>query len=126
MNALHEAEAHLRKAREYLASAEDDLAVDRFNAATSAAVHSGINSKDAICLKLTGRTEKTERHLDASAELRRAGPAGRAVAATAERLILLKNKAEYQSQDVARSDATKAIEWAQRLLDAARQVVRGG
>lgn len=124
MNRLQPAEAHLRKASEYLESADDDLIMERFNAAASAAVHSGIHSKDVICLCLTGRTEKTERHLDASAELVRAGPAGKAVAKTAERLISLKSKAEYQTAHVAGSDARKAVEWAQRLLDAARAVAR--
>ncbi|HTO02002.1 MAG TPA: hypothetical protein VL068_15150, partial [Microthrixaceae bacterium] len=97
MNPIQKAQAHLVKAREYLDSAEDDLGMDRFNAATSAAVHSGINSKDAICLALTGRTGKTERHLDAVSELTKAGPAGAAVANTAGRLIKLKRKAEYQA-----------------------------
>jgi uncharacterized protein (UPF0332 family) len=55
VTALSEARAHLRKAKEFLTAAEFSLDLDLFNAATSNAVTSGINAKDAICLRLTGR-----------------------------------------------------------------------
>jgi hypothetical protein len=45
---LDDARAHLAKAQEFLAAAEFTLDLDLFNAATSSAVSSGINSKDAI------------------------------------------------------------------------------
>ena len=56
MTPSNDAKAHLAKSQEFLASAEDNLALGRLNAATSDAVISGIDAKDAICLKLTGRT----------------------------------------------------------------------
>lgn len=73
MGALDQADSHLAKAAEFLASAETELAFERHDAATSSAATSGINSKDAICLKLTGRTNKTENHCTAVGELQRAG-----------------------------------------------------
>jgi len=59
MTALDEARAHLAKAREFLTAAELDLDLDLFNVATSNAVISGINAKDATCLRLTGTTGKS-------------------------------------------------------------------
>lgn len=64
MSALRDARAHLAKAQEFFDAAELTLDLDLYNAATSNAVTSGINSKDAICLKLTGKTDKTENHVD--------------------------------------------------------------
>lgn len=123
MSALSDARAHLRKAREFLEAAELSASLDLFNAATSSAVTSGINSKDAICLALTGRTSKTENHNDAVTELRAAGPSMTAQASCLGRLLRLKNRSQYQAADIAQSDAFKAIEWASRLLRVASQTV---
>lgn len=123
MAALEEARGHLRKAREFLEAGELTLELDMFDAATSSAVHSGINSKDAICLKLTGTTGKSQNHDDASAELRRAGRRAAAVAGDLKRLITAKPKAEYQSIAMARTEAAKAVERARRLYNAALEIV---
>ncbi len=56
MSALNDATAHLAKSREFL-PAESNKELNLYNAATSDAVISGINSKDAICLGLTGRSK---------------------------------------------------------------------
>ncbi|MHB1475787.1 MAG: HEPN domain-containing protein [Dermatophilaceae bacterium] len=119
MSALTEAKAHLAKAREFLEAAElnNDLAL--YNAATSNAVTSGVNSKDAICLKLTGRTGKTENHAEATAELKATGVVGRAQATTFDQLLRLKAKSQNQGVSISASDATKAIAWAARMLEAA-------
>lgn len=76
MTYLSDARAHLDKAREFLESARDEYDFDRFNAAASSAVISGINSKDAICLRTTGKTGKTENHNEAVRELAKSGPDG--------------------------------------------------
>ena len=78
MSALTDAKAHLAKAREFLEAAElnNDLAL--YNAATSNAVTSGVNSKDAICLKLSGWTGKSENHAEVIIELKSTGVVGRA------------------------------------------------
>lgn len=123
MTALSDARAHLRKAREFLDAAELSLDCDLYNAATSSAVTSGINSKDAVCLALTGTTAKSESHTDAVAEVRGAGPAARPLAPTLGRLLKLKNKSQYQTADVARSDAINALVWATTLVDGAASIV---
>lgn len=123
MTVLAEARAHLRKAEEFLELAELAESRDLFNGAASAAVTSGINAKDAVCLKLVGHTDKTESHSDAVVELKAAGPAAAPLATTLGRLLKLKNRSQYQPVGVARSDARKAIEWARRLYEAAVAIV---
>lgn len=125
MSALNEARVHLEKAREFLAAAHVNLEWKQFNAATSNAVISGINSKDAICLRLTGTTRKADGHNEAVAELKASGPVGAKLAPTLSRLLKLKTKSQYQSVSVAASDANKAIEWAARLLEGAEEAVAG-
>lgn len=123
MTTLDDARAHLAKAREFLAAARSNLDLELFNAATSDAVISGINSKDAICVRLTGTTRKADGHHEAVAELNAAGPGGAALAPTLSRLLKLKTKSQYQSASVAAADAAKAVEWAARLLEGAEVVV---
>jgi len=123
VSALEQARAHLAKAREFLQAAQFNLDLDLFNAATSDAVISGINSKDAICLRVTSTTRKADNHNEAVAELKAAGPVGASLASTLNRLLRLKTKSQYQSASIASADASRAVEWATRMLDAAEQVV---
>jgi len=123
MTALADARAHLAKAREFVEAARSSHEHDLYNAATSNAVISGINSKDAICLRLIGVTRKSDGHQEAVAELKSAGPVGKELASTFSRLLKLKTKSQYQSHLVAATDATKAIEWAERMLEVAEKAV---
>ena len=123
MSAIHEARLHLAKSAEFLGAAQASLDAGFFNAATSDAVLAGINAKDAICLKLTGRTRKTENHNDAVDDLSRAGRAAADLAPTMSRLIKLKSRSQYQSASVAQQDARSAVEWAQRMCDAAKAIL---
>lgn len=123
MTALDDARAHLVKAEEFLQAAELTLDQALFNAGASNAVSSGTNSKDAVCLKLTGRTGKNEDHQQAVGELKSSGAAGAALAPTLKRLLGLKQKSQYQTASVTRTEATKAIEWAQRLASGAKEIV---
>ena len=123
MTALDTARAHLDKAREFLQAAELVLDLELYNAAASNAVIAGINAKDAICLKLTGRTAKTDTHEPAVKELRAAGPGTSELATTLGRLLRLKPKSQYQQASVSASDAAKAVEWAERLVEGATRIV---
>jgi predicted Zn-dependent protease len=95
MTVSEEAQLHLAKAREFLEAAEGSRDRKLYNAATSDAIISAINSKDAICLALTGRTSKSDNHADAVPELKRAGPAGADLSPTLNRLLKLKTKSQY-------------------------------
>ena len=66
------ARAFLKKAEEYLASAEDNLDGRRYTPAAGDAIHAGINAKDAICTVLTGFTSKARDHAAAAKALRTA------------------------------------------------------
>lgn len=125
MGAREEAQAHLAKAREFLDAAALELDVDLLTAAASSAVLAGINAKDALCLRLTGRTGKSEDHRSAVPELAAAGPAGKALETTFRRLLGLKTTAQYQAAPISRADAAKAVEWATRMVEAARDAVGG-
>ena len=123
MTPLEEARSHLAKAREFLDAAELTHDLGLYNAATASAITSGINSKDAICLALTGRTMKAESHHEAVAELKASGQAGRGVATSLGRLLKLKRKSQYQAASVSDAEAAKAIDWAARMLDVTKSVV---
>lgn len=120
MGAREDALRHLAKAREFLDAADLELHMELHTAAASSAVLAGINAKDAICLRLTGRTGKSDDHRAAVPELAAAGPAGKALESTFRRLLGLKTAAQYQAAPISRTDATKAVEWATRMVDAAR------
>ena len=91
---LQQAKEHLAKAREFLEAAQVSRDFELFAPAVSSAVTSGINSKDAICLRLTGRTGKSDNHQAGVAELTTAGPAGAQLATTFDRLLKAKPKAQ--------------------------------
>ena len=95
MTAHDEAKLHLAKAREFLDAAgiNRDLGLD--NAAASDAVISAINSKDAICLTLTGHTGKSDNHSRAVEELKKFGPVGADLTSTLSRLLNLKTRSQY-------------------------------
>jgi uncharacterized protein (UPF0332 family) len=123
MTALSAARAHLAKAREFLEAAELEHGQQMHNAATSNAVLSAVNSKDAICLKLAGRTTKSDDHAAAALELAATGSQGRELAPTFRRLLARKTKAQYQTASVTAVDARRAIDQATRLYDAAQRIV---
>ena len=125
MTALEEAQLHLSKAREFLEAADASRDRKLYNAATSDAIISAINSKDAICLALTSRTNKSDNHGEAVAELTRAGRAGADLSATLNRLLKLKARSQYAPLSVTPANANKAVEWAQRMLSGAQDVVAG-
>ncbi|MEK7409866.1 MAG: HEPN domain-containing protein [Actinomycetota bacterium] len=123
MGALEEAKQYLAKAREFLEAAQVNFDLDLFNAATSNAVTSGINAKDAICSKVTGRTGKSDDHNTAVDELRRSGPDVKSLAPTLRRLLTLKQKAQYQEMSVSAADAKHAVRWAELIYEKAQIVV---
>lgn len=125
MEPLAAARHHLAKSREFLTAAEVELAGELYSAAASSAVLAGINAKDAVCYRLTGRTGKTDNHRAAVTELANAGPAGKRLESTFRRLIEMKTAAQYQPTPVSHANAERAVEWATRIVEAADDVVRG-
>jgi hypothetical protein len=125
---LNHAKAFLRKAQEYLASAEDDLVAERFTAAAGDAIHAGISAKDAIVTALTGDPQGKD-HTAAAKELGTA-LGGRADAAAAEKglreLLGAKAGVEYGTALLSATTAEPLVRRARRLDELAIQIVRLG
>lgn len=114
--------AYAGKADEYADAAASELEAGRYIAATSLAVHAGINAADAICGARLGHRAAGDDHEQVLTLLRLAGPDGSKVEKELRRLLPLKTKAEYEPDDVAPGVATKAVERAQRCVAIARAV----
>lgn len=117
--------AYAGKAEEYADAAASEIEAGRCIAATSLAIHAGINAADAVCGARLGERAAGEDHDQVLTLLRQAGPDGTKVEKELRRLLPLKTKAEYEPDDVAPGVATKATERAQRCVAVARTVAAG-
>ena len=117
--------AYAGKAEEYADAAASEIEAGRYIAATSLAIHAGINAADAVCGARLGERAAGEDHDQVLTLLRQAGPDGTKVEKELRRLLPLKTKAEYEPDDVAPGVATKALEHAQRCVAVARTVAAG-
>lgn len=106
--------------------AEPALADSRSVAATSLAVHAGVNASDAICVARLGQRAAGQAHDEVHALLKQAGPEGTEAGRHLSRLLPLKTKAEYDADDIPRRTATNAVRWAGRLVALAEHVVEQG
>jgi hypothetical protein len=120
---IEQAKQYLSKAEEFLASAKDDLTQGRKIAATSSAVHAGINAADVVTAVRSGLRSAGEAHSQAVELLRASGPDGVALAGVLARLVALKPRAEYDPSDIALGTARQAVEWAGRCVEIARRVL---
>ena len=117
--------AYAGKAEEYADAAASEIEASRYIAATSLAIHAGINAADAVCGARLGERAAGEDHDQVLTLLRQAGPDGTKVEKELRRLLPLKTKAEYEPDDVAAGVAIKAVERAQRCVAVARTVAAG-
>jgi hypothetical protein len=115
--------SYLGKAEEFLVAARQSLDAGHTLAATSLAVHAGISAGDAICGARTGQRAAGADHSQGAALLAQAGREGKDAARLLTRLMPLKNRAEYEPQDVPKATATRAVDQAERIVLIARQVV---
>jgi hypothetical protein len=126
---LNHARAFLRKAEEYLASAQANLVAERHTAAAGDAIHAGISAKDAIVTALTGATRKAKDHATAAKELKVA-LGKRAEAPAAEKalreLISAKGEVEYGTALLTATKAEPLVRRAQLLVELAARIVRLG
>lgn len=123
------ARSYLKKAEEYLASAETNLAAERNTVAAGDAIHAGICAKDAIVTELTGKTTKGRDHATAARELRQV-LGRRSAAAGAEKSLreLTSSKADVE-YGVALLSAPKAealVRRARGLVELASTIIRQG
>ena len=119
-----DAHAYLDKAREFLRAAEDSLGLGNRVAAAGNAVHAGIGAADAITAARAAVVWKGE-HSQAPAHLEKVGgEEGRKAAPHLRRLLPLKNRAEYDPDPIAASEAKAAVTAAVRMVRIAEQAVR--
>ena len=121
------ARGYLRKAEEYLASAESNLTAQRTTAAAGDAIHAGICAKDAIVTELTGTTSKGRDHALAAHELRQS-LGQRPDSASAERglreLVSSKAEVEYGVALITPAKAEALVRRARSLVGLAVRIVR--
>jgi HEPN domain-containing protein len=117
-----QARAYVSKSEEYLAAAANELAAGRWIAATSLAIHAAINAADAVTCVRVGRRAAGQDHDQVLSLLREAGQDGAEVERNLARLLPLKTKAEYEPDDIAVSEATRAVERAGRCVAVARRL----
>jgi len=123
------AKSFLRKAEEYLASAEDNLEAGRYTPAAGDAIHAGIGAKDAIVTALTGSTSKGKDHATAAKEMARAlakRPDARAAERGLRELLSAKGDVEYGTALIASTKAEPLVRRARTLVDLAIEIVRLG
>jgi HEPN domain-containing protein len=119
-----QARTYLGKAEEFLEAARESLEAGHSLAATSLAVHAGISACDAICGARTGQRAAGSDHGQAVALLNQAGREGKDAARALTRLMPLKNRAEYEPEEVPKATAKRAVDQAERIVVIARAVVQ--
>jgi hypothetical protein len=115
---------YLAKAREYADAANNELAAKRTIAATSLAVHAGINAADAVIGLRRGVRAAGPDHDQVLALLRLSGKDGSDLEKVLRRLLRMKTKAEYDPDDIPAPAAHQAVERAQRCVAIAGQVAQ--
>jgi HEPN domain-containing protein len=118
-----QARIYLGKAEEFLVAARDSLEAGHSLAATSLAVHAGISAGDAICGARTGQRAAGSDHGQMVALLSQAGRDGTDAVRVLTRLMPLKNRAEYEPEEVPKATAKRAVEHAERIVQIARRLV---
>lgn len=123
------ARSFLKKAEEYLASAEANLAAKRYTPAAGDAIHAGISAKDAILTALTGATSKGKDHASAAKQLRQAlttRPEAAGSEKSMRELVAAKSDVEYGTNLVTATKAEPLVRRARTLVDLAIEIVRLG
>lgn len=113
----------LAKADEFLLAATTELEAERSIAATSLAIHAGINAADAVCGARLKKRAAGQDHWDTISLLGQAGDDGSRLAKDLQRLLPLKTTAEYEPDDIPLPKASTAVQRAKRCVDVARRVV---
>lgn len=117
----------LAKASQFLASMEDDLAAERWNAAGLAAIHAGISAGDAV-LSYRGGVRSAGRDHRAAVDLLQevVGDAATEPSRHLKRLVDKKNLVEYEQRRLTQTEALDLALHARRFVTWAKEQVPGG
>jgi hypothetical protein len=119
--------ARLADARAQLQLAElagADSSAAEIKAAISSAVLAGIAASDAACCKALGRTNRSQNHRDAVALLAQVSPGGTDAAKELDRLLSLKDEAQYGFTSMTGQKLKQAVRRAKALVTHAEGVMR--
>lgn len=114
-----DAAGYFRKAEQFCAAAEAELAAGRYDAAMLCAVHAGISCADAVCVGLGGQRSGDADHMRAVDLLETVGASSPPITEKAKMLralIQLKNRVEYENKQATRTDAETATKRCERLV----------
>jgi hypothetical protein len=92
-------------------------------AAASCAVLAGIAASDTACCAALGKRSRSQDHRDAIALLRQVAPGGGDAAGQLERLLGLKDHAQYGFEDLAGRKLVAALRQARALVAFAERVL---
>lgn len=113
-------QGYLKTAREYIEGAKDHYAKERFIATCGDCIHGMIAATDALTIHFLGRRNAGQNHMDAVHLLRQVSPGDTQLSQQVtkfQRVLGLKNAAEYDGGNVNQRDAESALRDAQRFLE---------
>jgi len=125
------ARVRLRHAESFLAVADlvlaqpDDTEMAPTSVAASLAVLAGIAAADAACCAALHRRARGQSHVEAVGLVRSVASVGEQMARDLDRLLTLKDGAQYGVLTVSRETAASSVAWARRLAAGAASVVAG-
>jgi HEPN domain-containing protein len=116
----------LKKAQEFARAMERAFEVGDYNAAASAASHCAISACDALLARHKGLRSRARDHGAVVRLIETIGLEGAEQRANQlERVLSVKQFAEYDDRDVRKADAAEAVKRAKRFLDWAAPLVEG-
>lgn len=118
----HIAARRLEKARGFLLVAEAALG-DHDDAAASNAALAAVAASDAICAAALGRRAAGEDHREAGRLLHQVAGSGPEAARLLQRALAVKNKAQYQAEPVAHTEALRSVRSSRRLVEIAERAL---
>ena len=110
----------LKRAEECFHAAQNSFAAEEWNAATISAIHSCVAACDAMCVYFLGKRSASEKHDDTIGLFKMTKSGDERIntnAARIERILRIKNMAEYEERLVFRSEAEKVAKDCERLLE---------
>lgn len=116
-------QAYLSKASEFLEAAIASRDAGNYVAATGNAIHAGIAAADAISAARAGVVWRGQHGQAASHVERVGGTEGARAARHLQRLLPLKNRAEYDPDPLTGAQARSAVQAAQRMVAIAERAL---
>lgn len=123
-----DADTRLRHARKFIEVAElvagEGEEIEYASQAAALAVLAGIAAADAACCKALGRRSRGQDHRDAAALVEGVTPGGKRAASSLNRLLNLKDQAQYGLFDVGGQALKAALRQANQLIEFAEAISR--